>query len=284
MKLFSAYSGTPGSGHRLTGLSRFTELLERDFKRLYLVNLLTLLLCLPYLLGAAYAVLSSSLLVMLAAGILGGALAGPAIACLYDAVLRSLRDAKGSISENYRRAWTQNARSAVLPGIIFGTVLGIDLFMFALFLWASSAPGIGTVLIYILGLLLVFLIMTIFWPLLVLFDQPLRDRLRNCLLFSVKYFWKMLGCALLQLIYWAVFIVLLPWSSVILLLTGFWFIIFLTCFLLYDTLNETFSIEEKIAQAYPEQVPFYEDDETWLKRKMISEDGPKPERKDDEEE
>jgi hypothetical protein len=51
-------------------------------------------------------------------------------------------------------------------------------------------------------------------------------------------------------------------------LIGFWFILYTTNFLLYNTLNESFQIEDRIAEAFPEQTPFYEDDETWLKRKQ----------------
>ena len=38
--------------------------------------------------------------------------------------------------------------------------------------------------------------------------------------------------------------------------------------ILYDTFNKIFHIEEEIAQAFPEQTAFYEDDEAWLKRKQ----------------
>ena len=38
--------------------------------------------------------------------------------------------------------------------------------------------------------------------------------------------------------------------------------------LLYSAMDESFHIEEQITQAFPEQTPFYEDDEAWLKRKQ----------------
>ncbi len=49
---------------------------------------------------------------------------------------------------------------------------------------------------------------------------------------------------------------------------GVWFILFTANFLLYDTLDEIFHIEEEITQAFPEQTAFYEDDKTWMKRKQ----------------
>ena len=70
--------------------------------------------CLPLTLGIAYAILSSSILVLLPAALIGGGVAGPFIACLYDTVLRALRDAPGRWSTNYRKALAQNWRTALL--------------------------------------------------------------------------------------------------------------------------------------------------------------------------
>ncbi|MCI7098778.1 MAG: hypothetical protein MR966_07745 [Lachnospiraceae bacterium] len=86
--------------------------------------------------------------------------------------------------------------------------------------------------------------------------------------FILKFFWKTAGVSALQLMYWAVLILFLPVSVILLPITGIWFILYSAGFLLYDTINEVFHLEEQIAESYPEQVPFYEDDETWLKRKQ----------------
>ena len=84
----------------------------------------------------------------------------------------------------------------------------------------------------------------------------------------VRYFWKTLGCALLVLLYWAAMVLFLPWSSILLPFLGIWFILFTADFLLYSSMDEAFQIEAQITQAFPEQAPFYEDDEAWLKRKQ----------------
>ena len=76
------------------------------------------------------------------------------------------------------------------------------------------------------------------------------------------------GCTCIQILYWAVIALLLPWSVVLLPLIGIWLILFTSNFLLYDTLNKVLGIEEQIAQHFPEQAAFYESDEEWLKRKQ----------------
>lgn len=262
------YDTPTGTGRRLTGFSRYTELLGRDFKRFFLVNLLTLLGFLPLALGVIYAILSSSILILIPACIVGGIIAGPSLACLYDTVFRSLRDAPGKWLENYKRAWKQNWRQAILPGIIFCLLLGFYAFMLMMFWWAVRSPSLGTVVLFFVSLVFFTMFFSLYWPQLVLFEQAGKQRFQNCLLFMIRYFWKCLGCACIQILYWAVIILMLPWSIVLMPLIGIWLILFTANFLIYDTLNNVLGIEEQIAQNFPEQAAIYEDDEMWLKRKQ----------------
>lgn len=108
MALFSKLSMPAGTGRRLTGFTRYRELLERDFTRFLIIGLLTLLGFLPFAAGVLLSVLSSSILILLPSCVVGGAIAGPFLACMYDAALRSLRDAPGGWLDNFRRAWKQN--------------------------------------------------------------------------------------------------------------------------------------------------------------------------------
>ena len=61
-------------GQRATGLPRYQELLERDWKSFLFADFVTLGLCIPYGLGVGYALLSSSLLVLLPVCVVGGLL------------------------------------------------------------------------------------------------------------------------------------------------------------------------------------------------------------------
>lgn len=272
MALFSKDFSKHGDGRRLKGTARCTELLDRDLKRFLLVNLLTLLGFLPFFCGVLAAVLTSSMLLLLPACIVGGAAAGPFLACMYDTVLRSLRDAPGTWFDHYKRAWKQNWRPSILPGIVFCLLIGFYLFMLMMFWQAPDAPGFGTAALYLFGAMLFTMFFSLFWPQLVLFEQSAGQTLKNCLLFILRFFVKMLGVSALQLLYWGALVLFLPWSAILLFLTGFWLPVFAANFLLYDTLNGSFHIEEQIAQAFPEQAAFYEDDEEWLKRKQAEKD------------
>ena len=84
-----------------------------------------------------------------------------------------------------------------------------------------------------------------YWPQLVLFDQSPVIRLRNCVLFCVKYFWRVMGAGLLQLAFIAAYVLFAPWSALLLLVVGAWYVVFLAQLLIYDQLNESLRIEEQ---------------------------------------
>lgn len=256
------------NGKRQTGFPRYTEVLERNIKKFLFTNLLTLAGFLPFGIGVALAILSSSVLLLIPSCIIGGVFAGPALSCMHDAVLRGLRDASGKCWENYKHAWKQNWKQSLLPGILFCFMLGFYLFMAMLFWWATQFPGWGTLALYIFSLLLFTMFFSVCWPQIAIFKQSFFQCTRNCLLFILRFFPKTAGIALLQLLYWTIMFLFLPWSVMLMPLIGFWFILYTVNFLIYDTLNNSFQIEQQIASAFPEQVPFYEDDEAWLKRKQ----------------
>lgn len=229
---------------RQTGFYRYRQLLSVRFGRWWRTNLLTLAGFAPLAAGIFYAVASGSLLVLLPCSILGGMIAGPFLAGMYDAILRGLRDDPLPWWDSCRRAWKQNWKSSLIPGALLGLALGVYAFMAMLFWWAERAPSPGTVALYLSALLAVLIINTLYWPQLVLFRQKASVHLRNCLLFCMKYFWRILGVGLLQLGYWIVFVLFAPWTLLLLPILGIWYILFLTQFLIYSQMDEALRIEE----------------------------------------
>lgn len=256
------------NGKRLTGFPRYTEVLEQNIKKFLVTNLLTLTSFLPFTVGVVTAILSSSVLILIPSCIIGGIFAGPAISCMYDAIMRGLRDVSGKCLKNYKHAWKQNWKQSIIPGILFCLMLGVYIFMAMLFWWSERLPEFGTLAIYVFSILIFTMFFSILWPQIALFKQSFHQRTRNCLLFILKFFPKTAGIALLQMAYWVIIVLFMPWTLLLLPLTGFWFILYTANFLIYNTLNESFQIEDMIADKFPEQVPFYEDDETWLRRKQ----------------
>lgn len=242
---------------RPTGFKRYSQVLERDWKRLVLVNLITMFWLLPLMLGIGYAVLSSSVLVLIPVCIVGGCLAGPGIAGVYDMVLRGLRDNTDDWWFSYKRALKQNFRAALVPGAVMALFWGFFIFSCAMLWWAPGNPGLGTVLVMLVSALLMTMLFTVWWPQVVLFDQRPGIQVKNCLLFFIRYLVPALKAAAVQLLWWVLLVLFLPWSGFVVPFIGIWYIVFVSTFLIYDQLDEAFAIEERIAEAFPEQIPVY---------------------------
>ncbi len=260
MGLFFPSDPIPANG-RAKGFDRYREILERDWTHFILGGLVSTAAFIPFGIGMGIAFASSSFLIALTAGIAGGAFVGPFLYSLIDGIFRALRDAPGPWMQNYYRSVRKNWKSALLPGSVLGVFLSTVIFMgMQMFIWSEAAQTAGTVILVLTSLTLSAMLFTTYWAQLVLFEQSASARLKNCLLFGIKYFKKTFGTAFLQVLFWVIIALFFPWSGFILPFIGLWTILFLTFFFLYDSLNEAFSIEEEIKKHFPEQVPKYTED------------------------
>ena len=126
---------------RQTGFYRYRQLLSAQFGRWWKTNLLTLAGFAPLAAGVFYSVASSSILVLLPCSLLGGMIAGPFLAGMYDAILRGLRDDPLPWWDCYKRSWKQNWRDSLIPGALLGLAAGMYTFMAMLFWWAERSPS-----------------------------------------------------------------------------------------------------------------------------------------------
>lgn len=242
---------------RPVGFKRYAQVLERDWKRFFLVDLLTLASLIPFAAGVIVSVLTSSLLVLIPSCIIGGTIAGPGMACMYDCILRSLRDNRDDWWHNYKKAFRQNLGASVLPGIVMCVFLGFVVFAGAMMWWSQLPITAGTVAIMLASTLIVTMVFSIWWPQIVLFNQRPQIQLKNCLLFIIQYFWKTLGVAALQILWWVIMGLFMPWTAFVVPFLGVWYILYVSMFFLYEKLDYAFKIEEQIAENFPEQVPVY---------------------------
>ena len=249
MGLFFPEDPSYNETERQRGFNRYKQLLSIRFGQWWKVNLLTLLGFAPLAAGVFYAIAVSSILVLLPCSVLGGAIAGPFLAGMYDAVLRGLRDDPTPWWDCWKRSWRQNWRDGMVLGAALGLLAGQYAFMGMLFWWAETPPSLGAVLLYLLCGLLVLAFGSLLWPQAVLFRQRLGIRLRNAALFLLRHFWRVMGVGLLQLGYWAVLVLFAPWTLLLLPVTGVWYIVFLSQFLLYEQMDEAFQIERLYGEA-----------------------------------
>ena len=118
---------------RQTGFCRYRQLLSNRFGQWWKINLLTLVGFAPLAVGIFYAVAVSSILILLPCSIAGGAIAGPFLAGMYDAVLRGLRDDPPPWLDGWKRSWRQNWLGSMLLGAVMGLLAGLYAFMGMLF-------------------------------------------------------------------------------------------------------------------------------------------------------
>ena len=126
---FKAGHGVEKDAPRKTGVKRFFELVGRDMNGMFLANLLTCAGFLPVICLVYIGFLASSLPVMVLSAAVGGILAGPALAGMYDTVLRALRDEAGYWWMTYRKAFRRNFKASILPGVIYCVVVTVQIFL-----------------------------------------------------------------------------------------------------------------------------------------------------------
>jgi len=245
---------------RATGFARYREVLEGSFKEFFLVGFLTLVFLIPFGLGMAYAILTSSALVMLGASVIGGAISGPGVACMYDIILRRLRDDRSSWWACYKKSMRQNWRAAILPGVVQCVFLGFLIFSGALLWWAKLPISIWTAAALALSSLLFMMLLSVWWPQVVLFDQRAGLQLKNSVFFILFHPGRVLGAAVVQEVWWAVMFLFLPWTAFLIPFLSMWYILYLAVFILYRPMDEAFRIEDQINERFPGQIRTGEDE------------------------
>ena len=253
MGLFSNYS-KPGPGvdkdtPRKTGVGRFFELVGRDMNGMFLANLLACLGFVPVICLVYIGFLMNSLLVMLVSAALGGILAGPVLAGMYDTVLRALRDEPGYWWTTYRRAFRQNFKASILPGIVYCVIVTLQIFV-VYFCFSMLAQGVnvgtGMWVAAVLNLVVFHMLFAYMWPQVVLLDQPFRQTLANSVRCMLAFLPHALAASIVQILFWGIVILCMPLGILLMLVFGFWFTCEISCQIVSGDLERVFHVEEQI--------------------------------------
>ncbi len=233
--------GVSSDAPRKKGLERLFEILFRHIGTLMLAGLAATFGFLPLLIGVLCALSISNAPMLLASGLVGGAIAAPLLCALFDAILRILRDEPFFWWHTCKKAMRQNWKASLLPGALLGLETSV-----LLFLVFTSALEINAVLISgIVVLLLSLMVFPLWFAQIALMDLPLGALMKNSLLMAFAFAPRTLPTALMQAVYWGVIVYLLPWSMLWLPLFGLWPICLITLHTLYKPLEETFQLEAR---------------------------------------
>ena len=256
MSLFTIDYNKPGPGvnrdtPRKTGFARILEVLARDWFSFWKAGLLLLLSAVPAILGIGIAIATDSILLLLASAALGGLLAGPQLCGLTDTILRSLRDEAGFWWHTYLQAWKRNARASLLPGMGTGLLLGMQAFVLCHLGQLTVTPSF--MILLVLSSLLMIGLALLLWAQLALFELPIGQLLRNTLLLFLLSPARTLSAVATQGIYWGLLWLFAPVSLSFLVLTGAWFPLLISLFLLYQPMEKAFDLEHSIQKVQEEK-------------------------------
>lgn len=240
---------------RKTGLGRFFELVGRDMGPMFMANLLTCIGFLPVVSLVYIGFLMNNLPVMLASAVAGGVLAGPALAGMYDTVLRALRDEAGYWWRTYRRAFKRNFKASILPGIFYCVVVTMQIFLVYFcfnMLYQGINVGIPMWVAVVLNLVVLHMFFSYMWPQVVLLDLPFGTILKNSLNCMMAFLPHALAASLVQVVFWGVVILCMPVGLLLVLIFGFWFSCEVSCQIVYGDLDKVFHVEERIQKLQDE--------------------------------
>ncbi len=229
-----------------TIFGRLWRILTEHFGGLLGSGALAAVSCIPYVVGLVISIDTHALLPMAVVCPLGGVLAAPQLCGLTDLVLRALRDEPGKWWPTYRRAWKQNLKSCILPGLIGGLLFSVQLFLYAhvnietIDLMILAVMAVGTIVSTALA--------TWMLPQLVLMDLSFGQALRNAVLLCGRSPLKTIGTVLLQLAYWGLIVIGVPDTLVLFALLTFWAPALIVTTVIYPTLEEAFHTEDKIEE------------------------------------
>ena len=238
---------------RKTGVGRFFELVGRDMSSMFLANLLTCLGFLPVICLVYIGFLMNSLPVMVLSAAVGGILAGPVLAGMYDTVLRALRDEPGYWWHTYRMAWKQNWRESLLPGAGAGFCLGLWAFLLYALPDLENVP-ISVWICMVLGIFFLLVFCLYLFAQVVLVSVSQAERLKNAALFMIGFLPRTLAAGAVLCIYWGVMLAWMPYTIPVVLILGFWLPCTLALQIIYPALDKAFHLEKTITARREDEI------------------------------
>lgn len=199
---------------------------------------------LPYAIGLIVSVQTTSLLPMVIAAPLGGMLAAPELVCMADTLLRSMRDEDFLWWRAYRKSWARNFKSALLPGLIFGTLSAIQ--FFSLYYAMFIEPDITQIVWLGLSIFLTTAVLTYTVVISAAVDLKFPALIKAGVVLLFHKPLRTLAAVLLQLLYWAAAAWFYPKSLPVFIIFQFWFPMSVATAIIYPPVERAYDLENQI--------------------------------------
>ena len=167
--------------------------------------------------------------------------------------VRALRDEAGYWWTTYRKAFRQNFKASILPGVLYCVVVTVQIFLVYFcfnMLYQGSNVGVPMWVATVLNLVIFHMLFSYMWPQVVLLDQPLLQTLKNSVNCMIAFLPHALAASLVTIIFWGLVILCMPLGLLLMLVFGFWFQVEITSQIVYGDLDRVFHIEENIRKLH----------------------------------
>ena len=238
---------------RKVGAARFFELLGRDLWPFYKASILCVLGFAPGYAAVLFSTMAASLPLCLLSGAVGGLIAAPVFCGMLDTILRALRDEAGYWWTTYRKAFKQNFKASILPGVLYCVVVTVQIFLVYFcfnLLYHGTNVGVGMWVATVLNLVIFHMLFSYMWPQVVLLDQPFGQTLKNSVNCMIAFLPHALAASLVTVLFWGLVILCMPLGLLLMLVFGFWFQVEITSQIVYGDLDRVFHIEENIRKLH----------------------------------
>ncbi len=247
-----------GGPVRSKGVGKFLEIIMDNTARFLVSNLICLLCLLPGAAGVLWSLNRDNPALLLAAGLLGGVLFGPAYGAMSDGMLYAVRGLPGNWLKRYFHAWKRDWTDGLLPGGILGALAALLVYEFFIAVFGDGSLPVSIYVCTGITVAVASAVFTYYWPQRVFSDLKNRQIFRNCLLLLMAHPLLGLKAALIHMAYWGAMTLLVPYSALFLALFGFWLPALLGLLAVYPQLDKDFRIEERSADSIEQEE---EDDE-----------------------
>lgn len=243
-------TGKRGSGK---GVGRVWGMIMDNLARLFVTNLLTILFLIPMLSGMLFAVMIHQSIFLLLSGVVGGAIAGMGFGPMVDGIMRAQMGFIGNWWDRWKMVFVRDWKSCLLPGMLSGILAAM---VENIVVEANTSNTLPVMMLpsILLAVLVVLALGMYFWPQRMLLDLGFRQTLKNSGLMILMHPLISLGGLAIIVVYWALMGILFPYSSMFMLVLGFWFPVFMSTTVLYGVMNKELKLEERFG-IEPEEDP-----------------------------
>lgn len=253
--------GVPKNAPKKKGVARFAEIVGRDISSLVKLNIIYQICILPAQLLLLFALLSlgvgyGSMFVLFGLlALLFSFPVGPATVALNLLVSKMLRDEPGFVWHDFKKAFKENFKSSVAPGMIYSLILGAQAFAYFYYI-SLSATTVGFLMaaLYFFSVLLFALASPYFFLQSAYLDLKTGGLLRNSVALALGFLPRSLVGALLGTGLVLGQMLLFPFLTIVTFFVGYTIPLLMNLMWIWPPVDKTFSIDETLRKRTEERV------------------------------